>query len=118
MIEAGGQDGSYIEFCMPELIRFAEQCRKQNDDDLLETLQFYLDCRCNKAQTADVLGLHPHTVKYRIDQIQSQLHTDLAEANNLLNLTVSMKILEFCENVRTTQLFPSISGNSPDGQIR
>lgn len=108
MIEASGQDGSYIEFCMPELIQFAERCRQQNDNDLLETLRVYLDCRCNKAQTAEMLGLHPHTVKYRIDQIQSQLRLDLTEANTLLNLTVSMKILEFRNKAQITELFPTI----------
>ena len=97
MIEASGQDGSYIEFCMSELIQFAERCRQQNDD-----------CRCNKAQTAEILGLHPHTVKYRIDQIQSQLRLDLTEANTLLNLTVSMKILEFHNKAQITELFPTI----------
>ncbi len=108
MIEASGQDGSYIEFCMPELVQFAEHCRQQNDNELLETLRVYLDCRCNKAQTAEVLGLHPHTVKYRIDQIQSQLRVDLSEANDLLNLTVSMKILEFRNKAQITELFPTI----------
>jgi PucR family transcriptional regulator, proline-responsive transcriptional activator len=106
MIEASGQENNCEEFCMPELVQFVEQCKKNDDEELVSTLRTYLDCRCNKAQTAELLGLHPHTVKYRIDQIQSGLRVDLTEANTLLNLMISMKILEFRDNVHTAGLFP------------
>jgi len=84
-------------FCQPELITLMQYC-KENGGELLETLQAFLKCGRNKAQTAKALDVHLNTVKYRLTQISHITKLDLDIDDNALKMMLSFKMLEFREH--------------------
>lgn len=94
MVEAGLTRGGLVDFCMPELQILLDHCR-ENGPELLNTLRTYLDCKCNKAQTAKVLFTHPNTIKYRIAQIESIMGVSLDDQENVMALHLSFKLLDY-----------------------
>lgn len=100
MVEIGIERGGMTHFCMPEMHILLDYCR-ENGTELLHTLQAYLNCKCNKAQTAKVLFTHPNTVKYRINQIEEIMGIGLNDQDTVVQLTLSLKMLEY------SRCFPS-----------
>src|SRR5699024_6100681 len=49
----------------------------QNEPELLDTLQVYIDTNGNISQTANQLYLHRRTVDYRMDRISQALNVDV-----------------------------------------
>ncbi len=94
MVEASLTRGGLVDFCMPELQILLDHCR-ENGPELLDTLRTYLDCKCNKAQTAKVLFTHPNTIKYRIAQIESIMGVSLDDQENIMALHLSFKLLDY-----------------------
>ncbi len=58
---------------------------------LLYTLEIFLDCGGNAAETARVLGIHRNTLAYRLKQIETCCQTSLTEPETRLNLQIAIK---------------------------
>ena len=48
----------------------------KNNAELLKTMEAYLDCSENVSKTAEMLFIHPNTVKYRLERIRNILGKD------------------------------------------
>lgn len=53
----------------------------------------YLDNLGDAARTAETLGVHPNTVRYRLRRIQSKLGISLADADDRLVLWLQLRLL-------------------------
>ena len=87
-------------YLQPELFHLFDYCRKNNNDDLLDTLRVYLMHGRNKAKTAEDLFVHINTIKYRISQIEDILQLSLRDDDDTLHLMLSMKIMEYADHFR------------------
>ena len=83
-----------LSFCSTDFLALLDQ-DTNNGGKLIETLRCYLDNRCNKVNTAEKLGLHPNTVKYRIAQVEEILQMDLFNPDNYAKLQFSFKVLDY-----------------------
>ncbi|MGC9075609.1 MAG: PucR family transcriptional regulator, partial [Candidatus Bipolaricaulaceae bacterium] len=59
----------------------------------LETLRVYLECGRNLRRTAENLGIHYNTARYRINRIRSLLGLTLESPTGRLTLEVALQIL-------------------------
>ncbi len=66
-----------------------DRCRHTS---LLETLELYLECGTNIADTAEELHIHRNTVQQRLERIQSICQLDLAQRAHRLALLVALKV--------------------------
>ncbi len=66
-----------------------DRCRHTN---LLETLETYLECGTNIADTSEQLHIHRNTVQQRLERIQSLCLLDLSQRANRLPLLVALKV--------------------------
>lgn len=71
-----------------ELIKYD----KENQTDMVETIQIYLNGNKNLKSSAEKLFIHTNTLRYRLKKIESVLQIDLQNTNDLLNLLVTLKI--------------------------
>lgn len=78
----------YCHEYIDELIKYD----KENQTDMVETLQIYLNENKNLKSTAEKLFIHTNTLRYRLKKIESVLQIDLQNTNDLLNLLVTLKI--------------------------
>ncbi|MEK4554251.1 PucR family transcriptional regulator [Jeotgalicoccus sp. FSL K6-3177] len=67
---------------------------KTNREQLIETLEMYLQCQQNVSRSADRLYVHYKTVSYRLDKIKEITQMDYDDANEMLSVQVGLKILE------------------------
>jgi PucR family transcriptional regulator, purine catabolism regulatory protein len=65
---------------------------KKENNDLLVTLQAFLETGGNYRLTAKKLFVHHNTVRYRIESIERLCQVDLKNENDRLNLAISLKI--------------------------
>lgn len=72
---------------------FAEQ-----QADLFNTLETYLDTGSNGVQTADVLHIHRSTLNYRLARIADLTGADLSDPTARVNLQIAVKLLRLFEN--------------------
>lgn len=94
MIETSMSSGGTAHFCMPELGGLLDYCEK-NGTELLDTLETYLRCKCNKVQTAKAMYTHHNTIKYRINRIEEMMGINLSDPDTIVFLTLSLKVLEY-----------------------
>ena len=94
MIEICLKDESLEMYCPPEIFRLLAHC-ESNGPELLDTLNVYLRCDRSKSRTAMEMFLHVNTIKYRVNQIQDILGLDLDSDENVIRLTLSLKMLEY-----------------------
>ena len=99
MVELCLRSEDIMAFCLPELVKLAEQSKRDNND-LLETLRVYLRCGRSKSQTAREMYVHLNTVKYRLQQIQNIMGLDFDNDDNALRLMLSFKMMEYREKFR------------------
>jgi sugar diacid utilization regulator len=66
-----------------------DQSRHTN---LLETLELYLECGRNIAETSEQLHIHRNTVQQRLERIQSVCLLDLSQRVHWLPLLVALKV--------------------------
>lgn len=78
-----------------ELRNYDARCKT----DYLRTLAVFMDNSGNMARTAEILGLHYNTVKYRIGKIKDLLGFDLLEIQEQLKIKISLLILENAERL-------------------
>lgn len=75
---------SYLMFLIEQLA---------TEPDLLTTLQTYFNHLQRRKATASVLGIHPNTLNYRLDRIESILGARLDDTGWIARLDVAIKIL-------------------------
>src|SRR5699024_5785848 len=51
----------------------------QEEPELIYTLKTFLDCSQNYKKTADILYVHPKTVRYRVEKIREEYGLDLSD---------------------------------------
>jgi len=68
---------------------------KTHDAHLYETLCTWLDCRCNKVQTAKALFLHRNTLLMRLEKLEKLLGVSLDDADITFQLQAAVKIDKF-----------------------
>jgi len=66
---------------------------EQKDGELIETLKMYFECGGNLKKVSERMYIHYNTILYRIHKIQQITNLDLSNANDRLNLEVSLKIM-------------------------
>jgi sugar diacid utilization regulator len=64
------------------------------DRDLLRTIRAFADCSLNVKETANRLGVHPNTVYFRLNQIQSRTGVDPRTFEGTALLVNSLRLLE------------------------
>ncbi len=60
--------------------------------DLIRTLDVFLDTGNAHKETARVLGIHPKTLKYRVERIEAMLGADVWHAEQRLSLHLAVKL--------------------------
>ena len=78
--------------------RFLDPIReydKAHDAHLYETLCMWLDCRCNKVQTAKALFLHRNTLLMRLEKLEKLLGVSLDDSDITFQLQTAVKIDKF-----------------------
>ncbi|TMW73518.1 PucR family transcriptional regulator [Alteribacter natronophilus] len=68
--------------------------------DLLLTLETYLSQNCHIQQTASMLFIHRHTLKYRLQQIERKTGLSMHHAQDRLNLQLALMAYRFCHTSR------------------
>lgn len=63
-----------------------------NDGNLADTLEKYLENGCNAKQTGKLLFIHYNTMLYRLEKIQQILQMDMENADNRLQLQIALKL--------------------------
>lgn len=67
---------------------------KDENKELVETLETYLECNMNYSLTAKKLFIHINTVRKRIDDISHMIKFDLENPMNRLNLEILLKLFK------------------------
>jgi hypothetical protein len=65
--------------------------------DLFNTLEAYLDAGGNGVQTAETLHVHRSTLNYRLERIETIAEVSLADAATRTNLQVALKLMRLFE---------------------
>jgi sugar diacid utilization regulator len=80
----------YYQETLGELI----QLDKNNDDFYVETLEAFYNNNGDINQTADELFVHPNTLRKRIKKLESILHADFNQFDDILKISVALKIMK------------------------
>lgn len=78
-------------------VRSLDMYDKQNNTELLDTLEVYLDNHKNMSQAANELHLHRNTMMYRMEKIKDILRPDLDNPEVLLSLQMGIHIKKLME---------------------
>lgn len=76
-------------FISPTILAF-----KNDYPDLMDTLECFLNNNQNYANTAQKMYLHPKTIKYRIEKIQTILNFDFEDAEAILHAQIATRIFK------------------------
>jgi len=68
---------------------------KENKTEFLKTLKAYIENNRNANVTSNKLNIHRSTLFYRFNKMQDLLGISLDNSNNLFNLELSFKILDY-----------------------
>ncbi len=66
--------------------------KTKEDQELVKTIQVYLDAQCEFSETARKLFVHRNTVKYRIEKIEELLNCSLRDPDDSLRIRVALII--------------------------
>jgi carbohydrate diacid regulator len=69
---------------------FNEAQKLINHEVLVKTFNAYVKYNLNSKKTAQVLYIHPNTLKYRIRKIENLTHCDLKNINDIIKLKISI----------------------------
>lgn len=75
-----------------EVLGGLDKLERTLKDELLGTLEKYLFNQCNLKATANMLFLHPNTLRYRLKKAEEILELDLEDFDTKLNLITALKI--------------------------
>lgn len=84
--------GDIAEFVPRPLKKLLEYDR-QNQGELLKSLEVFLDCNGNASRAAKELFIHYKTLLYRIERIKEITELDLEDNKNRLELELGLKIM-------------------------
>lgn len=87
-------DNNKLKEFIPASLQRLLDYNKSNREQLIETLEMYLQCQQNVSRSADRLYVHYKTVSYRLDKIKEITQMDYEDANEMLSVQVGLKILE------------------------
>jgi purine catabolism regulator len=82
-----------VELCRQTLAPVLEHDRKRRSG-LLPTFRTYLECGGAVKGAATRLGVHPHTVEYRLGRLQELTGLDLRRHEDRLTLELALRVLE------------------------
>ena len=71
---------------------------QENEADLLNTLQVFLECNGNASKSAKELFIHYKTMLYRLERIKEVAQLDLEDNKNRLELEMGLKMLHLMSN--------------------
>ncbi|QOT01240.1 PucR family transcriptional regulator ligand-binding domain-containing protein [Brevibacterium sp. JNUCC-42] len=86
-------------FIPPSLSRLIES-KNAIKNDLLHTLEVFLEHNQNAAKAAQDLFVHYKTVMYRLERIKEITGMDFEDSEEMLGVRVGMKILKLVKNVK------------------
>ena len=66
---------------------------EQYETDLVHTIEVFLDCDGNVAQTADRLFAHRHTVRYRLERVRELSGLDVGSSDGREKLSLGLKAM-------------------------
>ena len=66
---------------------------KQENPELLKTLQTFIDLNQNFTDTAQKLFIHPKTVRYRIERLKKSYHFNLDQPEEILRYSIGFRLL-------------------------
>jgi hypothetical protein len=64
------------------------------DRQLISTLRVFIDCGAHIRPTAQALGVHENTVRYRISRIREIAGIDCDDLSDLLNVRLALQVLD------------------------
>ncbi|MBP1931402.1 PucR family transcriptional regulator [Ammoniphilus resinae] len=70
------------------------QYDKENQSDLLHTLEVYFDCAGKVNAAANVLHIHPNTLAYRLKRIAEVAQLNLDDPNQRFSMFLDIKLLK------------------------
>lgn len=88
-LEIGNIDS--IKHFIPEEIWYL----RSNKPELFETLYTFINVNQKYSETAKILYIHPKTVRYRVDQLESQYNIDFEDSEKLLFYNIAMHIIKY-----------------------
>ncbi|BFH12144.1 PucR family transcriptional regulator [Paenibacillus dendritiformis] len=88
-IEDADELAKFIPLSLKKLLAY----KQPNRDDLIKTLQTFLEHHQNAAKTAEELYVHYKTVTYRIERIKEITGMDMDDPDEMLSVQVGLKIL-------------------------
>ena len=88
---ASGPD--IVEVCRTTLQGVIDHDRKRGTG-LLKTFRVYLDAGGSASAAATQLGVHPHTVDYRLERLQVLTGLSLRRSEGRLTLELALRILD------------------------
>ena len=91
------KDSSALIQFIPHSLKELLDYQQANQADLLKTLQTFLECNQNVAQTAKLLFIHYKTVVYRMDRIKEITGMDFNDSEEMLSVRVGLKIHELIQ---------------------
>lgn len=80
--------------CHPDLITLAQYDR-DNNTDLLRTLEVYLSCGLNATETASEIFIHRNTLYQRLTKIESLIQGKLSNPTTRLYMQISFSFMDF-----------------------
>lgn len=80
------------EFVHPSLLKLYEYDEDKNNE-LISTLEMYLNCNLNAVKTAEELFVHYKTVLYRLNRIKEITNLDMEDRQKMLEIEVGLKIM-------------------------
>lgn len=83
------QQSEFVKSTLGRLIEYD----RQNNADLVHTLQVYLSTGGRPSETARLLFLHRNTVQFRLSRIAEILEADLANGETLFRLHLALRFL-------------------------
>ena len=85
------EDSSVLQY-RDKLLGPLQKYDADSHSNLLETLQVYLDTKCNAKATAEKMYIHYNTIAYRLDKIRSIIGMDIDDAETRLQLQIAYKL--------------------------
>ncbi|GGJ96511.1 purine catabolism regulatory protein [Lentibacillus kapialis] len=80
--------------------------KTKDDQELVKTIEIYLNCQCEISDTARKLYIHRNTVKYRISKTEELLNCSFRDPADSLRVRVALTIGSILEEESKTLAFP------------
>src|SRR5699024_3677749 len=85
-------DNNRLKEFIPASLERLLDYNKTNREQLIETLEMYLQCQQNVSRSADRLYVHYKTVSYRLDKIKEITQMDYDDAKEITSVQEELKI--------------------------